>query len=327
MKRRSTLKMTATALAAVACSALSAGAFAQAWPSQPIRMVVPYPPGGANDITARIYAQYLPKLLGQPVVIENKAGAGGEIGSLSVAKAPADGYTLLFAAIGSLAIHAAIPTQRPAYELDKAFSGVSMGAGVALAVAVRADLPIDSYPAFVALAKSKPEGLTFGSAGNGSTQHMTGEYYRQRAGINLVHVPYKGSAPAISDLMGGQIDMVFETMPALSSQLGGGKMKMLAVTSAKRSPMLPQTPTLEELGLKGFEVTTLYGMLVPKATPKDIVNKLSAAMQTIGRMSEVQALMAKQGAEPVTSSPEETDTMIAREVAKWTEVAKMAKME
>lgn len=317
----------AISLAALAALALPTGATAQAWPSQPIRMVIPYPPGGANDITGRIYAQYLQKALGQTVVIENKAGAGGEIGSLSVVKAPADGYTLLFAAIGSLAIHAAIPTQRPAYELSKDLAGVSMGAGVALAIGVRGDLPAASYPAFVALAKSKPEGLTFGSAGNGSTQHLTGEYYRQRAGINLVHVPYKGSAPAISDLMGGQIDMVFETMPALSSQLTSGKIRMLAVTSAKRSPMLPQTPTLDELGLKGFEVTTLYGMLVPKATPKDIVNKLSAAMQSIGHMSEVQALLVKQGAEAVTSSPEETDAMIAREVAKWSEVAKTAKID
>jgi len=311
-------------IAALICANYAA---AQAWPTKPIRMVVPYPPGGATDITARVYGLRLQQILGQPVLIDNKAGAGGELGAEFVANAPADGYTFLFGAIGSLAIHAVIPSQKPAYELSKAFIGVSMGSKVTLALAVRSNLPADSVAALLAIARAKPDSLTYGSAGNGSTQHMTAELFRQRTNTDLVHVPYKGSAPAVTDLMGGQIDMVFETLPALSAQLTSGKIKILAVTSTQRSALLPQTPTLNELDIKGFDVSTFFGVLAPRGTPKEVVVKISSAMQSIAAMPEVQAQLLKQGAEAKASTPEESDALIRGEVEKWAAVAKNAKID
>ncbi len=314
-------------LAGMAGLLLAGSAAAQSWPSKPIRVIVPYPPGGATDITARVYGKYLQDALGQTVVIENKAGAGGELGAEFVAKAPADGYIFLFGAIGSLAIHAVIPTQRPGYELSKAFVGVSMGSSVPLALAIKSGLPADSLKGLLELAKAKPNSLNYGSAGNGSTQHLTTEYFKQRTGIGMLHVPYRGSAPAITDLLGGQIDLVIETLPALSPHITNPRIRVLAVTTAKRTALLPQVPTLDELGVKGFDVSTLYGVLAPTGTPKAVIDRLSAEMQKIARMPEVQATLAQQGADAVASTPQETDALIKGEVEKWAKVAAAAKIE
>lgn len=322
MKRRGLIGVVGMALALGA-----AGALAQSWPSQPIRVVVPYPPGGANDVVARIYALHLQQALGQPVVIENKAGAGGEIGAESVARATPDGYTVLFGAIGSLAIHAAIPSQKPTYELAKAFAGVSMGASVPLALAVRQGLNVADVKALVDMARTSPGKLTYGSAGNGSTQHMTAEYFRQRTSTEMVHVAYKGSAPAVNDLLGGQIDLVFETIPAISSQLSSDKIRVLAVTSRQRVPSLPEVPTVDEKGVKDFEVVTMYGLLAPSATPKGIIDKLSVAMRSIGARPDVMAQLAKQGAEAKTSTPAETDQLLRQEVEKWSSVTRKAGLQ
>jgi tripartite-type tricarboxylate transporter receptor subunit TctC len=302
-------------------------ALSQSWPTKPVRVIVPYPPGGATDITARIYSNQLQKSLGQSFVIENKAGAGGEIGADAVAKSASDGYTLLLGAIGSLAIHAAVPSQKPPYDLQKDLSGISLGSSVPLAVAVRESLPVNNIKELIAFSKTKPDTLTYGSAGNGSTQHMTGEYFKQVSGASLVHVPYKGSAPAINDLLGGQIDVVFETLPALSAQINSGKIKILAVTSANRSQLLPEIPTLKEAGLSRFEVVTYYGLLAPADTPKSIIDKLSKAMQDAAKQQETQDFLKKQGAEAIASSPEKTNLIIKEETEKWARVAKLAKFE
>lgn len=314
-------------LAGIAGMACSGPLLAQQWPAKPVRVVTPYPPGGATDITARIYAQYLGQLLGQPFVIENRAGAGGEIGATAVANSAGDGYSLLFGAIGSLAIHAVIPTQKPPYDLMTALTGISMGSSVPLAIAVRSDLPAHSVAELVKLGKAGSKGLTYGSAGNGSTQHMTGEYFQQAAGMKLMHIPYKGSAPAVADLLGGQIDLVFETLPALASQIGSGKLRVLAVTSATRSDMLPDVRTLKESGFPDFEVTTYYGLLAPKSTPLAIVGQLSKAMQEIAKMREVRQTLQKQGADAYASSPEHTTRLIEAELAKWGQVQKTAQVQ
>jgi tripartite-type tricarboxylate transporter receptor subunit TctC len=300
---------------------------AEGWPERTVQMIVPYPPGGPTDITARIYAARLEGELHQPFVPENRPGAGGELGAAAVARAAADGYTLLFGAVGSLAIHAVLPGEHPGYELTRAFRGVSIGSSTPLAVAVRSALPVASIQALIELAKAKPSSLTFGSAGDGSTQHMTGEYFQQAAGVKLLHVPYKGSAPAVNDLLGGQIDMVFETLPPLAPHLAGGRLKALAVTSRDRAELLPDMPTLDESGMAGFDVSTFYGMLAPHDTPAHAVERLSVAMQRIAAHSDTQAILKQQGARAVATTPEATDALIKAEVEKWDRVARLAKLK
>lgn len=314
-------------LLCVALATLATGtAFAQAWPAKPIKMIVPYPPGGANDITARIYGQFLGTALGQSVVIDNRAGAGGEIGAEAAAKAPGDGYTLLYAAIGSLTIHAVAAANKP-YDLKTDLVPVSMGAGVPLALAVRASLPVGSVKELIEYARAQQRPLTYGSAGNGSTQHMTGEYFKQAAGVDLVHIPYKGSGPAMNDLLGGQIDVVFETLPALSAHYTNPRIKILGITSAARSAMLPELPTLRESGVTDFDVTTYYGLLAPKGTHKPIVDQLSAAMQSIAKKPELVTAMTKAGADAIATTPERMDAMVQSEIDKWGRVQKTAQVK
>jgi tripartite-type tricarboxylate transporter receptor subunit TctC len=289
-------------------------------------MIVPYPPGGANDITARIYGQYLGAALGQSIVIDNRAGAGGEIGADAAAKAAGDGYTLLFAAIGSLTIHS-VAALNKAYDLKTDLLPVSMGAGVPLALAVRANLPVNNVKEFLQYARAQKQPLSYGSAGNGSTQHMTGEYFKQATGIDLVHVAYKGSGPAMTDLLGGQIDVVFETLPALSAHYTNPKIKILAVTSAARSSTLPDLPTLQEAGVPDFDVTTYYGLLAPKGTPKPIVDQVSAAMQAVAKKPELLAAMSKAGADAITTTPERMEAMVKGEIEKWGRVQKTAQVK
>lgn len=303
------------------------GVLAQAgWPARPVKVIVPYPPGGANDITARLYALHLQTVLGQPFVVDNRAGAGGEIGAEAAAKATPDGYSLLFAAIGSLTIHSVLG-QKSGYDLRTDLQPVSMGAGVPLALAVRANMPVSSVKEFLEFARAQKQGLTYGSAGNGSTQHMTGEYFKQVTGLPLVHVPYKGSGPAMNDLLGGQIDLVFETLPALSAHFTNPKIRILAVTSGARSELLPDTPPLRDAGVADFEVTTYYGLLAPRATPRPIVEQLSNAMQSIAQKQDLKGALKKQGADAIATSPEWMDTMIKGEIDKWARVQKSAQIK
>jgi tripartite-type tricarboxylate transporter receptor subunit TctC len=305
-------------------SVCSAAAFAQTWPDRPIKLVVPFPPGGASDAAGRIYAQYLTGKLGQAVVVENRAGAGGEIGADHVAKSDPDGYTLLLGALGSHSIHAALG-ESP-YDLNKAFVGVSMAATVPMVVAVNSKVPAKSIPELIALARKSPGKLTFGSAGPGTPQQMAVELFKVDTHTDLMHVPYKGSGPAVTALMGGQVDLVFETLPALQALMNSDKVHLLAVTSATRSKSLPDLPTLEEVGVKGYDVTNAYAVLAPAKTPPAVVAKLSAAMKEVGAMPEVQQKFAQQGAEVVTTTPAETTRLLQEELAKWTAVVKQSNM-
>nr|WP_314361598.1 tripartite tricarboxylate transporter substrate binding protein [uncultured Achromobacter sp.] len=311
------------ALAGAVLALAAAPAPAQTWPAKPVRMVVPFPPGGATDAAARIYAQHLGDFLGQGVVVENKAGAGGEIGAEYVAKSAPDGYTLLMGAVGSHAIHAAMP-DKPGYDFATAFVGVSMATSMPMAVAVNSKVPANNVQELIALAKSKPGTITFGSAGPGTSQHMAGELFQVVTGTRLMHVPYRGSGPAITDLLGGQIDMVIETLPALLPQVASGKIRLLGVTTAKRATALPDLPTLMEQGVKEYSVATAYALLAPAGTPPDVVDKLSAGMQKAAAMPSVQQAALKLGADAVATSPADTSRVLKQEVARWGDVVRMS---
>jgi tripartite-type tricarboxylate transporter receptor subunit TctC len=306
-------------------SVCSAAATAQSsYPDRPIKLVVPFPPGGASDAAGRIYAQYLGMKLGQSVVVENRAGAGGEIGADHVAKSEPDGYTLLLGAMGSHSIHAALG-ESP-YDLKKAFVGVSMAATVPMVVAVNTKVPVKSIPELIAYAKKNPGKLTFGSAGPGTPQQMAVELFKVDTHTDLMHVPYKGSGPAVTALLGGQVDLLFETPPALAATRNTDKVRYLAVTGATRSKTVPDLPTLQETGVQGYDVTNAYAVLAPSRTPPAIVAKLSAVMKEVGAMPEVREKFAQQGADVITTTPEETTRLLQEELKKWTNVVQQSNM-
>lgn len=312
---------------AVALAGTATLAAASSWPDAPVRMIVPYPPGGATDFSARVYAEQLGKILGKPIVVENKAGAAGEIGSQFVASAQPDGYTVLLGALGSMAINSLLPSKQQQYKFPDAFEGVSMATSTPLAVVVRADLPVKNIQELIALAKERNGQLSYGSAGYGSSQHMTGEKFQLATGIKLLHVPYKGSGPALTDLIGGQVDMVFDTMPTLMGHVENNKLRFLAVTTKDRAKSLPDVPTLQEEGVKDFDVSTRYVLLAPKGTPEAIRTQLSDAMQQAAKEPSVQKAMAGQGAEAVPSAPDETYQALSAEVDIWSDVVKNADLK
>ncbi|SHH09958.1 Bug family tripartite tricarboxylate transporter substrate binding protein [Pollutimonas bauzanensis] len=314
-------------LAAAALAATATLAAAAPWPEAPVRMIVPYPPGGATDFSARVYAEQLGKILGTSIVVENKAGAAGEIGAQSVASAAPDGYTVLLGALGSMAINSLLPSKQQQYKFPDAFEGVSMATSTPLAVVVRASLPVKNIQELIALAKERNGELSFASAGYGSSQHMTGEKFQLATGIKLLHVPYKGSGPALTDLIGGQVDMVFDTMPTLMGHVHNEKLRFLAVTTKERAKSLPDVPTLQEEGVKDFDVSTRYVLLAPKGTPEAIRAKLYEAMKQAALAPSVQKAMASQGADAVPSAPAETYEALSKEVAIWSDVVKNADLK
>lgn len=296
----------------------------QNWPSKPISLVVPFPPGGTTDVLARSLGEKLAQSLGQPVLVENRPGAGATLGAGQVANAKPDGYTLLMGAV-----HHTIATsvyKKLPYDFQKSFAPITTVALVPNVLVVNASTPAKSVAELVALAKAQPGKLAYGSNGNGTAQHLIGTQFQNLTGAELLHVPYKGSAPMATDLLGGQITMSFDTVTPVLQHIQAGKLRALAVTTAKRSSVLPNVPTLQEAGLKEFDIGTWFGVLAPAATPKDIVTRLNTEMVKVIQSPEFRKRMDEIGAEPVGNSSEQMAQQIKSETEKFAKFVKDAKV-
>ena len=319
MTKRQTLALLACALASATLPAARAQAPAASWPSKPIRWVVPFPPGGAMDAIARTLGEKAGKTLGQPFVIENKPGAGGNIGADFVAKQPGDGYTLMITSIG-------MATNKPlygklSYDPIKDFAPVSLLAVVPNVLVTNATQPdVKTAKDVIAAARKAPGKLTYASAGNGTSIHLAGEVFTSLAQVDMPHVPYKGSGPAVSDLLGGQVNYMFDSITSARPHIESGKLRALGLTTAKRSKSLPNVPTLAEAGLPGYEVSPWFAVFMPAATPKDIVAKVNAALLEAMKDPDVVKRFETIGAEPVGSTPEEMAQHLARESERWTKL-------
>ena len=309
--------LAAMAVAAVAHPALAADA--AAFPSKPVRLIVPFTPGGSTDILARAIGQKLSESWRQPVVIENRPGAGGAIGMELAAKAPADGTTMVMGHIGTLAANPAL-YRSLSYDPVRDFAPVTLVAMVPNVLVVGPAVPSRSVAEFVALAKSKPGKLDYGSGGNGSAAHLAMEYFKLKAGVDLQHVPYKGTAPALTDLLGGQIAVILTGLPPVLQHVRSGKLRILGVASAQRLKGFPDIPTIAESGVPGYEATQWYGLLAPAATPKDIVAKLNSDAVKALKDPSVAERLAGEGAEPVGDTPEQFGAFIRSEIELWGKV-------
>jgi tripartite-type tricarboxylate transporter receptor subunit TctC len=295
---------------------------AQPYPSHPIHLVVGFTPGGGVDINARLLAPRLSDILGQPVIVENKPGAGTNIANEYVAKSAPDGYTLLFNS-PAVAINMSL-YRNPPYDLLRDLAGVSVFSDSTNILVVPASLPVKSVRELVALARDKPGALNFSSAGSGTTQHLAGELFKLRTGTSIVHVPYKGSAPSIAALLGEQVQLSFVNPLAIGAHVKSGRLRALAVAGAKRSALMPDVPTMKEAGVEGVEVPLWFGMLAPAATPRETIALLAAGVARVARDPDMRKRLEEQGAEPVGDSPEEFDRLLREEVGKWAEVVKVS---
>jgi tripartite-type tricarboxylate transporter receptor subunit TctC len=286
------------------------------YPSKPIRLIVPFTPGGSTDILARSIGQELTKAWGQSVIIDNVPGAGGSIGADKVAKAPADGYTLLMGHIGTLAVNPSLYPKLP-YNPVKDFAPVAWVARVPNILVVNSAVPVKSVQDLVAYAKSKPGQLSYGSGGNGSAANLATEYFKMQTGTAIVHIPYRGTAPAVTDLIGGQIQLVFTGAPAVLGHIKSGQLHALAVSSPKRLDAMPDLPTVAESGYKNFEADQWYGVVAPAGTPKDIVQKLNAQINVALNSPELKKRLSAEGAIATPESPEAFGKLIANEIARW----------
>ena len=311
-------------LAATALALLAAGAQAQTYPTKPIRWIVPFPPGGSTDLLARVVGQKLTESWGQTVVVENRGGAGGTLGAAEAAKANPDGYTLLMGAIHHTIATSAYP--KLPYDFQRDFAPITVVAIVPNVLVVNPSIPAKTVPELIAHAKANPGKLTYGSAGMGTAHHLIGEVFNSRAGVDILHVPYKGSAPAIADLIGGQVSIMYDTVASCLPHVKAGKIRALAVATAKRSSALPEVPTIAEAALPGFEVTTWFGALAPAKTPKEIVAKLNAEIVKILGMPDVRKRLLDSGAEPVGNTPDQMAAQMKRETEEYAKVVKQAKI-
>lgn len=321
--QRMTRRIFAAALAAMAVSAGPAALGQADFPNRPVKIVVPYPPGGFTDILGRLIAEKLPAGIGQPVIVDNKGGGGSTIGTALVASAQADGYTLLLVA-ADFAINESLVTTRLPYDARKSFAPIIQAAWSPMVLVVNPSLPAKSLTELMALAKAKPGKINFASGGNGTGSHLALELFKSRAGINLVHVPYKGHGPATTDLLGSQVSGMFLQYAVAKPYIDAGKLRVLATPSGKRSPAMPNIPTMAESGLPGFDVQPWFGLVAPAGTPAPVVARLHDEIAKVMRLPEVEKKLASLGAEPATATPKEFAAFIDSEITRWSGVVRVS---
>jgi tripartite-type tricarboxylate transporter receptor subunit TctC len=315
------MKRSIAAATGIVLVALAASAWAQAWPSKPIRYVVPFAPGGTTDILGRTIAERLAAVLGQPVVVENRPGAGGGVGAEMVAKSPGDGYTIMGGTISTHAINASL-YKSLGYDPVRDFVPITLIARVPNMLVVNPSLPAKDVKELIALLKASPGKYSFASSGNGTSQHLSGELFKTMTGVEMQHIPYKGSPPALADVVGGQVAMTFDNITTAWPLAKGGKLRALAVTTAVRSSIAPDVPTLAEAGLAGYEVGSWQGVFAPAGTPPEIVKRLNAEIVKIINSPDVREKLVGLGAEPAPNTSEEFAALVKAEVAKWADVVK-----
>ena len=302
--------------------ALVAGAVvAQQWPSKPIKWVVPFAPGGTTDILARTIGEKLSVTLGQPIIVDNKPGAGGGVGADQVAKSPADGYTIMGGTISTHAINASLYSNLP-YDPVRDFAPITLIVRVPNMLVVNPELPAKDVRELIVLLKANPGKYSFASSGNGTSQHLSGELFKTMTGVEMQHIPYRGSPPALADVVGGQVAMTFDNITTAWPLVKGGKLRALAVTTAKRSPIAPDVPTLAESGLPGYEIASWQGVFAPAGVSTEIVKRLNAEIVRIINAPDVRQKLVDMGAEPAPNTPEEFAAMVKAEVAKWADVVR-----
>jgi tripartite-type tricarboxylate transporter receptor subunit TctC len=323
------MRLTVQAFALAVCLSCSGSGlgYAQTYPDKPVRMIVPFPPGGAADVIGRVVAQKLSEQLGQPVIVDNRGGASGNIGAEVVAKAPGNGYTMLLGALTSHAINYTLERDILRYDLKTNFAPISIVASVPAVFVVNPSVPAQSLKELIAYAKAKPGHLSYGSSGAGAPQRLAAEMFKVRTGVDMLHVPYQGTGPVIIGLMSGQVLTAFESVPATLPHIKGGKLRALAVTTAQRVPMLPDVPTASEGGLSDFEVSSTFGILVPAATPKPIIARLNAELVTVLQFHDVKEKLLQQGAFSTSTTPEQAARRIHSEVDMWANVIKAANIK
>ena len=307
-------------MAGIAALAFALGASAQSWPSRPVTLVVPYPPGGSADILARAVGQKLTERLGQTVIVENKAGAGTAIGAKAVASAPPDGYTLLLGTVSSQAINPAM--NKVGYDPTKDFVAIAPLAAIPFVLVANPSFPASTVAELVAMAKAQPGKIAYASAGPGTSNHLAGELLADSAKLNLLHVPYKGSAPALNDVLGGHVPLMFDLIATAMPNIQAGKLKPLAVTSRMRSPLLPNVPTAIEGGLVDYEVTAWFGVFAPAGTPAAVVTRLNAEITAVIAAPEMQKHLRELGAAPESSSSDAYGRFVRDEAGKWAVVVR-----
>ena len=306
-------------LAASALASLTCGAGAQTYPSKPIRMVVPFAAGGPTDVYARAVGQELTKLLGQPVIVDNRPGAGGNLGADLVAKSPPDGYSVVLGAVGAFAVNMTLYPKMP-YDVLRDFAPVSLVAIVPMVLVVNPGVPVKTPKELVELAKSKPGKLSYGSAGNGTSIHMSAEMFKAMTGIDMAHVPYKGAAPAMTDLIGGQVQLMFADATSVIPHVKSGKVRAVAAT--KHVEAMPEVPTFAQSGFPSYDPTVWYGVFAPAGTPRDVVVKLNAGIAKSLQARDVRERLIGLGAQPTSSTPEEFTEFVRAEIPRWGKVVK-----